>query len=83
MLRPDPYWRTRFGSIVSGIGVSRIVCEFTALGDPIRPTTIYNWVYGIAAPSFDRCVTLTQATHGEITLADISAHRTALRQVKR
>lgn len=76
-----PPWRlTRLGSFIAGYRVSRIVQQFSAAGDPIRTTSVYDWLTCRTKPDFDRACRLVEISDGEISLDDIREHRIIMRR---
>jgi len=68
-------WRTRFGSWVGEIGVSRIVLELGQCPDTaVTPNAVYRWLAGNTAPLPSRAQALVRMSQGELTLEAIYSH---------
>lgn len=78
----DGRWSTALGRFVAAVGASRLVEAFAKAGDPIRRSTVHEWLSGRTTPRPERAMTLVSLSHGRLELGDVFQHRSALRRTR-
>lgn len=82
MRRRVSRWKTGFGSWVSDYGVSRLIRDLDAVGEPVTNKAVYMWVAGSTLPRPRTAVRLVQLSGGAVSLEDIYRHRALVAQEK-
>ena len=77
--RKDQYWKTTFGRWVSDYGVSALVRDLHAAGEPIHPRTVHCWLSGRVYVRTSIALKLVDLSQGSISIQAIYDHKRELK----
>lgn len=77
-MREPLRWQTHFGAWVADLSPTRVATELRAHGAPVTESAVYKWVAGERLPRPDVALHLVEISNGQISLADVYAHRVEL-----
>jgi len=81
--RTPSYWNTPLGRWIDSYGVSKLLSDLHAAGEPIHITAIYGWISGRRYVSPPIALKLVQLGAGQISLDVIYGQRNALRAAEK
>jgi len=75
MRRRAGRWATPFGTWVAQLGVTTLVRQLHANGQPITNKAVYSWISGVGRPRMDTAMKLLGLSGGALTMEHILSQR--------